>query len=445
MSGADFDNAVRELNSFIDFERLANPQPFDTTHFEIERFRRILENRGNPQLTYPTIHIAGSKGKGSVAATIESVLRKSGYRTGLYTSPHLIDIRERIKIGGTPISRADFARKISELVKYARHKGSPKGYRTVFEIMTTAAFEHFAEKKVDIAIIECGLGGKLDATNVLRPVITVITPVGLDHTNILGNTIEEIAGDKAQIMQQNVPIIVGPQVEEASSILRKYAIKIGAGNLLEIGVEAQVHNIELSDKYTEFSLQLDTFEMLNLRTALLGKFQADNAAIAIVTIVELRNKGWIIPDNAIREGLAEVRWPGRLQYFQESPGIVIDGAHSPMSIRVLLDSVKTIWPKKELVVVFAANRDKNIPGMLNILSDKINTIIITKFDWLRAAEPENIEKMIEGRIPTVLTAKDTSVAFDIAQKKAGANGLIVLTGSLYLAGEALKLKGYRIC
>ncbi|MGC9315775.1 MAG: bifunctional folylpolyglutamate synthase/dihydrofolate synthase [bacterium] len=439
-----FEIAVKELYSLIDYEKLTNPGPYGTTESHLEQFRRVLEDRGNPQFQYPTIHIAGSKGKGSTAAVCESILRSSGYKTGLYTSPHLVDIRERIKIDGKAISKEVFASKILEMTAYAKKIGLQKGYRTVFEILTASAFEIFAEAGIEAAVIECGLGGKLDATNVLRPAVTVITPVGLDHTDILGKTIKEIASDKADIMRPGIPVVLGIQNETASKILNEFAEARGAKLFGEIGKNADVENIRSTKAGTAFGLRFGEKKYSDLKTPLLGKFQAYNSATAVVTIVAFRNTGLKISEEAIREGLAKVSWPGRMHLFKTSPEILVDGAHSPMAVEALLDSVREIWPNRPIITVFGANRDKDIHGMINPLAEFSKALALTRFNWPRSAETGYIEGMIEDPKISVGRTETLPEALGWAKKEAAGDDLIIITGSLYIAGEALKLLGYSI-
>ncbi len=440
----DFDKTVTELYSFIDYEKLVKPEPYGTTEDDLFKFSQVLKNRGNPQYRYRTIHIAGSKGKGSTAVICESILRAAGYKTGLYTSPHLIDIRERIKLDGKPILRRDFVRKLSELIDYAREIGVPKGYRTVFEIMTATAFEYFTEEKIDIGIIECGLGGRLDATNVLRPAVTVITTVGLDHTAILGNTIEEIALEKAHIIKSSTPVILGPQEPEASAVIRDFAIRCGAPGLIEIGQDAILSSIKIDKCGTTFDLQFGNKHYKNLHLPLIGEFQAFNSAVAIVTVLQMRNIGVEVDEKHIREGLETVRWPGRMHLFEGIPDILIDGAHSPMSVRATLDSIKRIWPEKALITVFAANRDKDIRGMLVPICNSVRTLILTRFDWPRAAVPGELADLIEKKDAEIIEEPDLERAILKAREMGGKEDLLLITGSLYLAGEALKIQGYKI-
>lgn len=440
----DFEKTIQELYSFIDYEKLVKPQPYDTTEEDLAKFRAVLADRGNPQFKYRTIHIAGSKGKGSTAAICESILRYAGYKTGLYTSPHLIDIRERIKIDGKAISKSDFVDKISELVKYAREIGVPKGYRTVFEIMTAAAFEYFAEKGIDFSIIECGLGGKIDATNVLRPSASVITTVGLDHTAILGDTIGEIAADKAYIIKPQTPVILGPQEDEARDVIYAFARDNNAPVFAEINKNVLISSIRIDENGTTFDLKFDDHKFKALNIPLIGEFQASNAATAVVTVLSLRNTAITINETDIRQGLKNVDWPGRMQLFREEPDILVDGAHSPMAIEAIIRSMRTIWPDRKLIFIFAANRDKDIGGMLRPISKEAKSLILTRFDWPRAAKPSDIALLVEGAECDVIETNGLNIALEKARNIAAKDDLIVITGSLYLAGEALKSLGYRI-
>lgn len=437
----DFQKTVDKLYSLIDYERVVNPGPYQTNESHLEKFRGVLSDRGNPQFLYRTIHIAGSKGKGSTSAVCESILRAGGHKTGLYTSPHLVDIRERIRINGKLISREKFARKVSELIEYGREIGLPKGYRTVFEILTTAAFEIFAENRVEIAVIEAGLGGKLDATNVLRPSATVITPVGLDHTEILGDTIEEIARDKAHIFRCGIPVILGPQNSLAREVLAGFASEVGAPIKFEMNRNVFISSVELDSKGTEFDLEIGDNIYKQLRIPLLGKYQTVNTAVAVAAIHSLRECGLEIEETAIREGLGKVRWPGRMHLFGGEPEILIDGAHSPMAVESLLESIRGIWPERRLITIFAANRDKDIEGMINQIAPASHKLILTRFDWPRAAKPEEMAKLVE-KSKKIAQCENLAVALKMAKEEALPEDIILITGSLYLVGEALKLMGF---
>ncbi len=435
-----FEKALEQLYSFLDYERLTNPAPFNTCRYDLGQFRGSLDILGNPQLAYPTVHIAGSKGKGSTAAMVESILRSGGYRTGLFTSPHLVDVRERIRIDGEPVSAEIFAPHIEEIAALAREEGKGKNYRTVFEILTAAAFRIFAEINVDIAIVEAGLGGYLDATNVMRPEITVITTIGLDHTNILGNTIGEIASGKAGIFQRDVPVVLGVQGPEARKILRERARKTGTGKITEIGVDCVLEGVEIDSRGTVFSIRLPDSRLQKLYLPLLGEFQAENGATAVATTLALRDSGFDISEKTVRDGLRCVVWPGRMQMLAGFPEILVDGAHSPMSLERLGESIEKIWPEKRIVCVFATNRDKDIRGMLKIVRRFADSIVLTRFDWPRAADTSFLKSMADFDDIAIYETPNTADAIRLARKLSRSGDLIVVTGSLYLVGEVLRLE-----
>ncbi|RKZ31517.1 hypothetical protein DRQ36_01720 [bacterium] len=437
--------ALKELYSFIDYEKLVNPAPFDTSAFDLDRFRRGLAKRNNPHLLYPSVLIAGSKGKGSVASMVESILRAAGYSTGLYTSPHLVDTNERIRINGKCVPDDLFASKLEELIAIAQKEGAARSYRTVFEILTASAFELFAERAVDIAVVEVGIGGRLDATNVLNPIVTVITAIGLDHTSILGGSIEEIAAEKAGVMRAGTPVIIGPQTDAVANLLCEKAEEVSAKPALIFGREIRVSDIRLSRSKPLFSVRLPETQFENLAIGLLGEHQIENAALAVAAVTALCDNGFDISDTAVITGLRDVIWPGRMQLFPGKPLLIVDGAHSPMAVFRLVETIRKLWPGISPVYVFAANKNKNIKGMLDIIAPNAQGIVLTRFDWPRAAKTEDMMRLFPDSNIDIYTVENSAAALQLAEKTAGKNGLVVAAGSLYLAGEILESKNFNPC
>ena len=436
---------LEELYSFVDYEKLTSPPTYGTTVSDLDRFKEWLARRGSSQDSFPSILIAGSKGKGSVAAMLESVLRAAGYKTGLYTSPHLCDIRERIRINGRCIEEHLLASSLEKLIEAAKNDRPAKSYRTVFEILTASAFELFAKQKVDIAIVEVGMGGRLDATNILDPILTIITAIGLDHTETLGNTIEKIALEKAGIMRSGIPLVIGPQMDSVSDVLLNAALDNSTNDILEVSKKIAISEIQMWRDGSSFSISADEFDIKNLYINLLGSFQLGNAATAVAAIFRLCEADFNIPEDAIREGLGNVIWPARMQLFHGEPLLIVDGAHSPSAVTALIDNIEALWPEVRPTYIFAANRDKDIRGMLDRISKSAKRIILTKFDWPRAAEPKKLEALIPNQDIEIHSAQNPKVALKNAEELVAEKELIVATGSLYLAGEMLKLKGYIPC
>ena len=439
--------AIERLYSFIDNERLTGAPVYGTTDLDLDRFRALLAKRGNRHREFRSVHIAGSKGKGSTAAMLDSILRANGVRTGLYTSPHLIDLRERIRVDGRCVDATVFATKLDELTRIAVEASAQRSFRTVFEILTATAFEIFAEAGVEIAVVEVGMGGRLDATNVIDPSLSVITPIGLDHLRALGGTIEKIASEKAGILRRGVPLLLSLQSDAAHRVIRARADEVGAGSVVEIGKDWRIANVRADCAGTTFDLRGQDTYYKDLRTPLLGRFQAENAACAVAAAHMLD-----ADEAAIRSGLSNVVWPARMQLFPQDKfpksdraDVVVDGAHSPMAFERIIEALAEIWPDIAPVWVFAANHDKDIPSMLDILASRAGGLILTTFDWPRAASPAKLASLAPRADFPVRQMPDVHDALAAAAAIAGPNGLIVVAGSLYLAGEALSELRFSPC
>jgi len=440
-----FDDAIAYLDSFVNYEKRSPDAP-PARSFGLDRIRALLHGLGDPHTRYPCIHIAGTKGKGSTAAMTEAILRAAGYRTGLYTSPHLVDLRERIRVDGRMISRDDFARLINRTRQHIDRAVEdcanlpPDETRppTYFEILTHLAFMYFADAKVDAAVLEVGLGGRLDATNVIdSPVACAVTSVGHDHTDILGDTLSEIAGEKAGILKAGTPAVISPQAPEAMEAIRDAAERVGAPLLL-VG-----HDIKLVDDGETFSVRTPDVTYENLRIPLWGAHQRTNAAVAVGLVEVARRKGFdrVTPD-AVREGLAKVTWPGRIQQVATSPTTVIDGAHNRESVEALLGTLRNRLPGARPVVVFAAAADKDWRGMIACLLPDAKALVATSIGTGRAESPEEIAAASKGKCARVEVEADPAAALDQAREIAGPDGLVVATGSLYLVGRLLPLFEY---
>jgi len=438
-----FDDAIGYLDSFVNFEKRP-PDAQPARSFGLDRIRALLKELGDPHARLPCLHIAGTKGKGSTAAMVESVLRAAGYRVGLYTSPHLVDLRERVRVDGRMISRDDFARLMERTrphIERIREEGSrlpPGGAArppTYFEILTHLAFMYFDEMKVDAAVLEVGLGGRLDATNVIgSPVACAVTSVGRDHTDILGDTLAAIAGEKAGILKPGSPAIVAPQAPEAMDAIRAAAERVGAPLLL-VG-----QDVELVDDDETFSVRTPDVTYENLRIPLWGAHQRTNAAVAVGLVEVARKKGFDrVTPQAVREGLASVSWPGRIQRVATSPTTVIDGAHNRESVEALLGTLRDRLPGARPVVVFAAAADKDWREMLACLLPDAKALVATSIGTGRAASPEDIAAAGEGKCGHVEVEADPAAALEQAREIAGKGGLVVATGSLYLVGRLLPL------
>lgn len=413
---------------------------YDEKLFKLDRIRKLLKELGNPQDEIKTIHVAGTVGKGSTVAMLASMLEGSGYAVGEYTSPHLIDVRERITISGKMASRPEFTdlmKKISRASKKADVEP------TFFEIMTAAAFKYFADQAVDIAIIETGLGGRLDSTNVITPLATLITTIDFDHTQMLGGTLPKIAREKAGIFKKGVPALTVEQHESVEHTLREEAEK--AGTTLKIINK----DIEFSSRFgaspdlgphTRVCLLTETSQFMHIPVPLPGEHQAGNCGLGLAVIDLLKDYGFEFPEVELHQGLAATRTPGRMELAWQAPRILIDGAHNPVSLTALMRCVGAHVPYDSMVCIFGCCEDKDTRALLEKLALGGDKVIFTRAKGnSRAADPEDLQREfteISGKMNQV--APTLSEALDLASRAVGRDDLIVITGSFYLAGEAKK-------
>ncbi|MBI4373412.1 MAG: bifunctional folylpolyglutamate synthase/dihydrofolate synthase [Deltaproteobacteria bacterium] len=438
------------MKTYDEFIHQLADREFFGQRLGVERIRSVLGRLGNPETQFPSIHIAGTNGKGSTAAMIASILRESGRRVGLYTSPHLIDFCERVQIlrtgdspaGGPPpaqlhcrgmAARQDPSHISTDQVlhwaKIIHEVEDPADPLTFFELATAIAFLHYAREKVDIAVIEVGLGGRLDATNVITPLVSVITSIGLDHTGHLGGTIEKIAFEKAGIIKPGVPVVVGKLPEEAMGVMRRIASEKGSR------VENPPSNIS------------DLFRHPPLSKGGIGTggdhgggilnciHQLQNAAVAVGVIEELKKQDWPISDHAIQAGLLKTQLPGRLETVQEEPWILLDGAHNPQAMAAVRLFLETRLEGRRLKVLFGAMADKDIQGVLSELSPITDQFIFTAPDLKRAADPESLIPIGSSLGIKSRALRGVREAFASATKDLQKNEVLLVTGSFYLVGE----------
>jgi dihydrofolate synthase / folylpolyglutamate synthase len=430
---------------------LASPkQKFDLRNMEI-----LAEAMGHPERRFPSVLIAGTNGKGSTSATLASILEAAGYRTGLYTSPHLVKINERIQIDGEPISDPEFteiyARVIAtgeQLVRAGKLAQPP----SFFEMMTAMAFEYFASTGVDIAVLEVGMGGRLDATNIVTPVVSVITDVSLDHQNYLGNTISEIAREKAGIIKENGVLVTLPQHPQANDVIGQVATERNAR-----GVSATRYVPNVSPGAVKFDAlrpiahQTGAFfrsryflEVMNeailIETPLIGRHQLRNVALAIATAEELNQHGFTISPQQVATGIAQTRWPGRFQFIARThahPDCIVDVAHNPAGAWALRSALSENFGDRPITLVFGAMRDKAIPEMLQILAPIVNELVLTHADTPRAANELDIKQMEPRLTADAIMTQNVNEALAQATRITPDNGLVVITGSIYVVGAAL--------
>jgi dihydrofolate synthase/folylpolyglutamate synthase len=454
MPRAPADLALDFLASRIDYER-ALVMPYSQRDFRLERMRLLLARLGNPQDGLKIVHLAGTKGKGSTAAMIAAVLTAAGYRSGLYSSPHLDRVEERLAIDGAPCSRDELAELVAELQPVvasldAADGGDPSNRPTYFEIVTALAWMHFARRRVQAAVIEVGMGGRLDSTNVCRPLVSVITTISFDHTQQLGNTLAAIAAEKAGIVKPGVPLVSGVITPEPRAVIAESARASGC-RLAQLGRDFDFayrppRNLERAEAPAEMDFLPATGgpleEMRGLKLSLIGAHQAANAAVGLAALGELRHRGFEIPERAVREGLARVRWPARIEVLSRRPAVVLDAAHNVASAEALVQALDESFAVRRRLLVFATTRDKNVRGMLEVLLPRFDELILTRY-WSnpRGVPPEDLLRAaselsaLGPRSAALHVCPDPAVAWRLAGERALADDLVCIAGSFFLAAE----------
>lgn len=429
----NYQQTLDYIYSFTDYEvkpqNRYSPEEMDPT-----RPARLLELLGNPHLDYPTIHIAGTKGKGSVAAICASIMQAAGLSTGLYTSPHLQEFNERIQIDGVPISHDD----LSEMVETIRLSVAQIEGITTFEVITALAFSYFSRRKVDVAIIEVGLGGRLDATNVIHPMVSIITSLSYDHTYLLGNTLAEIAAEKGGIIKPDVPVISASQKDEASIVLERIARERHAP-LTMVGRDwwYEMNGCRMNGQTLLAGQVHQPGELYDV--SLLGAHQALNATVALAALEIVRQKA-IFPtldQEAIKKGLEHVKWPGRFQIMNQRPYLVLDGAHNVDAVDKLKTTLLSYFPDRRIIIIFGVAVDKDVDNMIKTLLPAAGTIIATAAEHPRAIKPAVLVDLIEKNGFGAISAENVADALEMAWQMAGPDDVICATGSLFIVGDAL--------
>lgn len=396
----------------------------DKMHFGLAAVTELLSRLGNPQKSFKTILIAGTNGKGSTAAMIASILYSAGYKVGLYTSPHLVDVRERIVVNGDKISRGEFYR----IIRYV--KGKKRHPVTYFEFLTAVAFEYFQRQKVDIAVLEVGLGGRLDATNVCKPLVSVITNIAFDHMDYLGNTLESITGEKAGIIKHRGICVTAAKQKNVLQVLKDVCRKQQA-QLYCLGSDIKIK--KQKDRSFNYSGLSRAYKKLPV--SLLGDHQLSNAALALATIECIEKKGFSVNDTAIHEGLKKTHWEGRLEVLQDNPLFIIDGAHNPAGISVLCRSLKNDFSCRRLIIIFGALADKNYHQMMQKIISLAPVIILTQLKTKRSLSANDIMEAVRKKgYPAIITG-NVKQAIEQALTIAKKHDIICATGSFYLIGE----------
>ena len=435
---ASYSAAVDGLFSLAGELHTAPGQP--RRKFELDAMRVLLDALGSPQREFPSVLIAGTNGKGSTSATLASILRVGGYRTGLYTSPHLVRVNERIRIDGQDISDDDFADfyfRVDDCARRLVAEGRLKDHPSFFETMTALAFLAFAERRVEIAVLEVGMGGRLDATNVVEPLLSVITDISLDHTEWLGGTIAEIAREKAGILRQNKVLVTLPQHPEANQAIGETAVALNVR-----GVNAAEYVPVRGDEVGAYPLSV-LGERVVIESPLHGAHQQRNVALAIAAAVELCNQhGYKLTAAQIVEGIRATRWPGRLERFSRAgrPDVLVDVAHNPAGAWALRSALSHLDPQPRIMTaVFGCLKDKAITEMAQVLFPLFGTVVLTEVPSPRTASMAELKAAADATGVRVLSAADPKDALARAIEVTPLDGIVVVTGSVYLVGE---LRGF---
>ena len=434
-----FADAISYLDSFINYERQPRV-PYTREAFDLTEFERFLTRLGNPHRRLKTVVVAGTKGKGSTAALIASIAQASGLKVGLYTSPHLCSIRERIRVDNQLVSEEVFAALVSDLMPHIEAAGMAgvRRFRTFFEILTAMALVHFERHGVDLAVLEVGLGGRLDATNVATPLVSVITSISLDHTEVLGDTITKIAREKAGIVKPHGLAVVAPQRPEALRVIRDVCAAQGA-RLFDVGQELRWQPLSYSWEGSVFDLQSPVGTYPHLEIPLAGPHQLLNAAAAIATAEHLQAQRVPISVEGIRRGVKQVHWEGRLETVSRQPWIVLDGAHNQDSARCLRDALMTCFRYRRLILVLGISANKNLEGIIAELTPLAAVTVATRAMVPRAAPPQRVADVAARWGSQVVVEEDTQIALAHAIAAMQPDDLLLVTGSLYLVGDAKRL------
>jgi len=417
---------------------LAAPTQAAAAKFNLKNITVLLERLGRPDRAYPSVHIAGTNGKGSTAAFLEAILRDAGFRTGLNTSPHLQRINERIRIAGEEISDELFAEiftRILATIEQLLAEGKLKAHPTYFECVTAIAFEAFARERVEFAVVEVGLGGRLDATNILTPVASVITRIDFDHENFLGHSLQEIAAEKAGILKVGVPAVFAPQWPEAAEILRAKAEELYC-QVLETDKAFRVVRQEVQGGCVRAEIEKRaTGRRLEVAPQLPGRFQLQNTLNAVAAASVLQERKYRISEDNIARGIAMTQWPGRIEKLQSSPDVYLDGAHNPGAARELARFIEESLAGRKVFLIYAAMRDKAVDEVAGLLFPHAEEVIFTEAKTPRAISARQLEEIAGHHAAQYSTIPDAEKAVEVALGKAKPGDVIVITGSLYLVGQ----------
>jgi dihydrofolate synthase/folylpolyglutamate synthase len=430
--------ALEFLHSHTDYERMRVVR-YNTTTFNLDRMRLLLKYLDNPHLRFKSVHVAGTKGKGSTCTMVAAMLQSAGFKTGLYTSPHLLNIRERIVIDGEMVSTHDLVRLVKKIEPIVRKMSNDPP--TFFEILTAMAFSYFADQNVQIAVIETGLGGRLDSTNVIMPEVTAITNISLDHMAILGNTVARIAEEKAGIFKKDIPALSCDQPAEVKAALEKIARQTKAplhfvGSDIEFSYRFEI--TRQAGALVRVTLITERSHFEHVTVPLIGEHQAVNCGLALAILDRLKGRGLAFDDLKALEGLERVKLPGRIEMVWPNPRVIIDGAHNAASVQALFRGISQYIAYDSMVVIFGCNSDKDIDGMLEQVSLGADKVIFTRAqNNPKSASPEELSSLYVERFGKMAqVAQNFQEAMSIATRAITREDLVTVTGSFYLIGEA---------
>ena len=432
----NFQESVRYLLSLG--RELAAPTQAATAKFNLENISILATSLGHPEKKYPSVHIAGTNGKGSTAAFLESILRHAGYRTGLYTSPHLERINERIRINGEEIPDDAFAAVFSRIhskIEELLAAGTLRAHPTFFECVTAIAFEYFAEARVEFAVFETGLGGRLDSTNIVTPQVSVITRIDFDHENFLGHSLPEIAAEKAGIIKLGVPVVLAEQRDEALQVLLTKAHELDAP-VVETNAAFAIDSQQMLEGRIRATVsEISSGAQFKIAPQLAGRFQLHNALNAIAAARVLQSAGVRISDSAVENGIAAAIWPGRIEKVHSSPDIYLDGAHNPSAARELAAFLQENFPNRKIIMIFGALRDKAVDEIAGILFPLAVEVIFTEPHTSRSISASQLAEIAGHHAAQFTVISDSAQALAAALANAAPSDVICITGSLYLVGE----------
>jgi dihydrofolate synthase/folylpolyglutamate synthase len=441
------DAALEWLRARINYER-ALVAPYDEQQFKLDRMRTLLVRLGQPNAGMKIVHVAGTKGKGSTSAMIAAMLTAAGYRTGLFNSPHLDRIEERFVVDGQPCTEAEFVALVDRLRPIvaamdaaAVAEGEPQGGPTYFEATTAIALLHFVKRSVDAAVLEVGLGGRLDSTNVCLPTVSVITSISLDHTQQLGTTLAAIAGEKAGIIKPGVPVVSGVTAAEPQAVIAEVAQKHGC-RLIQAGREFR-HGYHAGHVDFEYAVAGQEHSWKDVPLAMRGAHQAANAAVALATVAELRHQGWSVPIDAMRRGLAQAKLPGRVEMIVGEPIVVLDTAHNAASAEALVEALAEITHTGPRTLILSVSNDKDVSAIVRELVPFFDRLLVTQYrENPRAVPADDLANLVRAELVRAERAggpldvfHTPREAWDAACRSAGPGELVCVAGSFYLAAE----------